>query len=490
MKLSPSNKTLAILFIVILAFCAVNTFLIVYQTATLEDHFSQNLNSLNQTVIENYNALNQSYIDLQTRLNGEIDNLNARLPVEQYDYVVYRNWNDNDNTSVYIAKNGKTGLADFNGTDAATVINQALTSGNNIYLKNDEYNLTSDIQLSNKKNARFDSDTAILNLEGHRILVKGTDYQESQNNQVSGLQIVNGTLRIENSFKTTVTNMIFENCKTAIEVTNTNTWSEATKLDTIHFNKCTQGITFRTNTLNGTGSYGNTLITRCYFNLLDNSTAITVEPNAELTDSQLINLRIWAGEFGTYNQTGLLVRGSMFRTLLDGVVFECFNPGQLLYAIALDTPHQTPVLQAGVTIIGSWTARINNPNSSWISGTGAVFKWQNINVPVGKLSYGQAMVNHTQPLTISSFKPRITVEGSFSHNETVTVRFRLNFIDDTVSGSLEKTLTASGTVWLSDDDLMQLYPSQDLIWSILMDAKVNSANSDAKVTVDVYGSTT
>ena len=500
MKLSPSNRTLATLFIAILAFSAVNTFLILYRTSTLETQFNQSISSLNQTLIQNYAALNQSYNNLQSQLDREIASLNARLPIEQYDYVIYRYW---DNVSVFVAKNGKTGLVDYNSTDAAFVFNRALTHGNNIFVKSDEYTINTDVLLLNKKNARLDSDGASLTCNGNRIVIKGDNFQHSQYNQLSGLKIINGTVRIENSFRTTVVNMIFENCSVAVELANTNTWTEGTEIDTVHFNKCSQSIVFRTNTSNiltgekSTGSYGNTEITRCYFNLNDNSVAITVEKDAEFTDGQMENIRIWIGEFDQYNQTGLLVNtnGSMYQTLLNGVVFESFAKGNMdnaaLYAVKLDqNVYQPPILQAGVSFLGSWTARVYNFFGNWISGVGGVFKQENITIPISTGDFGQPTIIQVHPLTIASFKPMISVQGSFGYNETVDVRIRLEFVDNVVSKNITKSFSNSATVWLSDDELLSMFPTQNVIWAILVDAKVNTASTDAKAQISLYGTTT
>ncbi len=444
--------------------------------------------ALNQT----YAALNQTDYELRNQLNSEISNLNARLPIEQYDYVIYRFW---DNGSVFLAKNGKTGLVDFNSTDAASVFNQALSRGNSVYVKADEFTLNSDVVIVNKKNARLDSDGAILSLNGKKITIKGDDFQHSQYNQISGFRIVKGTVRIENSFMTTVMNMVFENNTVGIELANTKTWTEGTKIDTVHFNKCTQAIVFRTNTTGATGSYGNTEVNRCNFNLLDNSVAITVEEQAEFTDSRLQNMRIWIGEFGQLNQTGLKLDGSMYQTLLDGVVFESFAKGDLenaaLYAMAIGkTAYNPPVLQAGVSFLGKWTARVHNPFGGWIYGDG-VFRQANVTIAVNPFVYGQQpTIIQMRPATMASFKPRINVQGSFNHNETVTVRFRLEFVDNVVSNSVEKTFTTTASAWLSDDDLISMFPSQNVVYAILVDAKVNTASSNATVQVDVYGTTT
>lgn len=141
--------------------------------------------------------------------------------------------------------------------------------------------------------------------------------------------------------------------------------------------------------------------------------------------------------------------------------------------------------------MGNWTARIHNPFSKWISGFGAVFKQEKLDVPVGLNGhYGATHEFQLRPDTITSFKPRIQVQGSFASDETITVRFRLEFLDNTVSTSVEKTFTNTTALWLSDDDILRLMPSQSIIWGILIDAKASSAATDATVQISIYGLTT
>ncbi|GEM_PF-417153 len=495
MKLALSNQNLMAILVGVLAFSVVNTYLLLDRTDKLQNQLDQQITALNEEVNQNYWALNQRYFalnqtdyDILAQLHNGLSNLNIRLPIEQYDYVIFK---ENDVTA---AKNGKTGLIDFNSTDSAYVLNQAINSANNVFLKSDRYVLYSDVFFVNKKGARLVSDGATLSLNGHIILVQGETYQFSQNNLISGLKIFNGTLRIENSFRTTITNMIFENCTVALELANTNTWTEGTKIENVHFDKCVQSLVFRTNHTGATGSYGNTDVNRCYFNLLDNSTAIMVEQHAEFTDSQLQNVRIWIGEFGQYNQTGLLINGSMYHTLLDGVVFESFAVGRLedamLYAISIgQAANEAPTLQAGVSFLGAWTARVYNPFSRWIYGSGGVFKQENLSVPVSVFDYGQPVTVQLRPATITNFKPQISVKGSFSINETVTVRVRLEFVDNVISEAVEKVFKASDVVWLNDSDLLKLFASQNVVYAVLFDAKVNKANSDAIVQISLYGTT-
>jgi hypothetical protein len=405
-----------------------------------------------------------------------------------YDYVVFQDGN------TYYAKNQATGSVDFSSTNASFVMNQAIAKGNTVYIKPGNYTLSADVQVYNKLNAKIVSDGACIIGNMKKLTVKGDNYASSQNNILSGLTIINGTLRIENSFGTTVSNMLFENCSTALEIVNTATWSEGTKIEDSRFVNSTTSIVFRTPTGNATGSYASTEIQRCFFNLLDDSAGIVVERLAEFSDSQLQDVRMWMGENGfTRNQTGLVVDGSMHQTLLFGVVFESFAdyPSDL-YAISLgETSITPPILEGGISFLGNWTARIHNPFGKWIAGAGSVFRQEDLNVPVGvNGQYGSTIEAQMRPLTITSFKPKIQVQGSFASNETVTVRFRLEFVDNTISPSVEKSFTNSTTLWLSDDDVLRLLPSQSVIWAILVDAKASSASTDANVRVSVYGTVT
>jgi hypothetical protein len=453
MKLTLSARVLTIICVVVILLSVFNTYLLLDRTRVLQDQLSQ--------LKRDYSADDSTY-----------------------GYVIFQ---DGD---LYKAKNQTSGSVDFISATASLVISQAIAKGNSVYIKFGNYTLSTDVQVINKKNARILSDGAVIIGNGKKLVIKGDNYTSSQNNLVSGLIIINGTLRIENSFGTTVSNMAFVNCSIALELANTATWSEGTKIENSRFANSGIGIVFRTPTDNGTGSYASTEINRCFFSLLNDSVAIKVEQGAEYSDSQLLNVRMWMGENGESNQTGILLDGSMFQTLLYGVVFESFAAAPVnLYAIAMgETAITPPILEGGVSFLGNWTARIYNPFSKWISGLGSLFNRQNLNVPIGlNNQYGTTESIQARPLTISSFKPRIQVQGSFSSNETVTVRFRLELIDNVVSGNVEKSFTSNATLWLDDDDMLKLFPSQNVIWAILVDAKSSSASTDAVVKIDVYG---
>lgn len=402
-----------------------------------------------------------------------------------YDYVLSRDGNN------YKLKNMLTGYVAEQTESASVMINSALSSGKSVFLNPGTYILTSDIVISNKVNAKIvGGDDATIIGNGYKIIVHGDDYTTSRNMLISGLKIINGTVRVENSFGSTIQNMVFENTSTGIEYANTNTWSEYNKVEDCQFINATEGIAFRTPVGNGTGSYSSTEIDRCSFNLKDFSVGIKVEKKAEFSDSQIQDVRFWIGENGRANQTGLFVDGSMFQTLLFGVVFESFTSDPV-YLFGIDIGNNcdpAPILDSGVSFLGNLTAKVHDSQGIWLSGDGALFKRENVNVPLGTNNlYGLNESIQVRPLTISSFKPKITVDGSFNNNETVTVRVRIEYIDNIISNSVVRTFASSGAVWLSDDDMMQLFPSQSIIWAFLVDAKTSSSSTDAVVTVSGYG---
>jgi hypothetical protein len=402
-----------------------------------------------------------------------------------YDYVLSQNGNN------YKLKNMLTGnVAD--DASASAAFNSALSSGKSIYVNPGTYVLTNDVMVSNKLNAKIVGDEATIMGNGHKIIFYADNYTTSQRALISGLTLINSTVRVENSFATTITNIVFENTSTGIEFANTNTWTEYSKVENCQFINATEGIAFRTPVGNGTGSYSSSEIDRCSFNLQDYSVGIKVEPLAEFSDSQIQNVRFWLGEYGRGNQTGLLVDGSMYQTLLFGVVFESFTSDPV-YMFAIDvgaTCNPAPILESGVSFLGNWTAKVHNPFGVWLSSGGddTVFNRQDIHVDVGTNSqFGQNESIQVRPLTIYSFKPKIVVDGSFSQNETVAVRIRVEYVDNYLSSPVIQTFNSSGSVWVSDNEMMRLIPSQSIVWAVWVDAKSSSSSTDATVTISGYG---
>lgn len=406
-----------------------------------------------------------------------------RTNVVNYDYVLSHNGDG------YQLKDMLTGYVSTQSESASIAINSAMSQGKSVYINPGTYILTADVRVDNKLNAKIVSDGATINGNGKKIAIFGNDYTTSQYALVSGLTIINATIRVENSFGTTIKDTKFINSTTGIEFVNTNTWSEYNKIEDCQFINVTEGIAFRTPIGNGTGSYASSQIERSMFNLQDNSVGINVEPLAELSDSQLQDIRLWMGESDHSNQTGLRVDGAMSQTLLFGVVFESFTTSPLdMYAIDLGRNSTSPILDGGVSFLGTWTARIHNPFAVWVSAVGSVFDRENIEVPIGTNNeFGPTQVIEVRPLKIIDFKPKIGVTGNLANGQTVTVRIRIEYVDNAVSTPVTKTFTNATSYWLSDNEIMQLFPSQNVIWAVLVDAKTSASSTDASVKVSGYG---
>ena len=146
------------------------------------------------------------------------------------------------------------------------------------------------------------------------------------------------------------------------------------------------------------------------------------------------------------------------------------------------------MMDGDVNFLGAWTASIHNPYSIWISGVGTAFSRQGVSVPVGvNGQYGGNATIQAIPLSLFSFEPKIQVQGSFPNNETVTVRVRLLLADNVVSNAVTQTFTSSGAVWLSNDQMLTLFPSQSVVVGVVFDAQSSAASTDAVVTVSGYG---
>jgi hypothetical protein len=446
MKITLSGRTIGLILIVVLLVSALDTYLVISQYTAVKDA-------------------------------GQTDS-------SGYDYVI------SQDGSTFKARNTLTSQITYGFVTASIAINYALTQGSSVYLDRGNFNLTQDITVSNKWNVKIVGDGAVINGDGHKITVRGDNYTASKYPLISGLILNDATLRIENSFGATVNNMIFQNSSVGLEFANSDTWTEGTKIENCHFINCTEGIAFRTPTGTATGSYASSEINRCFFNQYENSVAINVENQTEFSNSQIQNVRIWIGEYGNTNQTGLRLAGTMSQSTLIDVVFESFaNEPNLLFGIdLLESADATPIVDGGVSFLGNWTARIHNPYSKWISGSGSVFDRENMPVSVGvNGQFGESVTIVPTPLKIVTFKPKITVQGSFSHNETITVRIQLEYVDNVVSQSVERVFTNSSSVWLSDDEMLQLFPSQNVIWAVIVDASCSSSKTDATVKISGYG---
>jgi hypothetical protein len=392
-------------------------------------------------------------------------------------------------SGAYKLKDMLTGYISTQTKNVSSILNAALTTGKSVYINPGTYVLDTDVLVLNKMNAKIAGDGATIDGQGHRIIVRGDDYTSSKYAVISGLTLVNCTVRVENSFGTTIQNVNFANSSTGIEFANTNTWSEYNKVEDCQFINDKEGIAFRTPHGNATGSYESSQIVRCSFNIGDDSVGVKVERLAEFSDCQIQDVRFWLGEEGATNQTAIYVDGAMDQTLLLGVVFESFAvQPNAMYAIDVgEHCNPAPQIASGVSFLGNWTAMVHNPYGKWLQGVSSAFQWET-DVPVGLSSHFAYEVSEkVYPLRAVSFNPKIEVDGVFASGETVTVRIRIQYIDNTVTSGITKTFNATGSQWLSNDEAMELFPSQNIIWAILIDAQTNNAKTNVTVKVSGYG---
>jgi len=76
--------------------------------------------------------------------------------------------------------------------------------------------------------------------------------------------------------------------------------------------------------------------------------------------------------------------------------------------------------------------------------------------------------------------------GTFGTDEIVTVLVRSHFSDLT-SATVTKSASATGSVWLTDDELLALHKNGTHIRRIETRAKTNLSSTDVTVTIDVFG---
>ena len=425
--------------------------------------------------------INYSSISLLTYRDGILEEQQQSLRLKKYDFLLFSRSNNAPTT--YIVKSGLTSNDVFETTEFSMALTYAFDHGEVVIITRGNYALDSNLILDSKSNVILDGQGSILNLNNNSISFKSDHYIKNNNNQIRNFIVRNGTFKLENSFRATFENMIFEDCESAIEISNTNTWSEATKLENVYWGNCKSALIFKTPTTNATGSYENTALDRCYMNLtLNNSVGIMVEKNAEVSNSLWTNVRIWLHGKGEEIQTGLYLNGAMADTNLNDVIFESFGNGKN-YGIYIGAESTTGIsVGDGTSFLGDFEARIANPEGRWINGV-VQFKH-----PESQLEFGIPTIIHRNPHTISSFDAFIKIEN-LSVNEEVTVQIKLNFIDHTSQSIILGPFMDNATqpYWLTKQDLYDLYPSQNVIWNIEVTARTNVPRSLTIVNIGVFG---
>jgi hypothetical protein len=407
---------------------------------------------------------------------------------EDYDYIIYKE------AEKIVVKNGATGCIDFVESDFQKALNNILKDNVRVFLKNDSYDITSDIFLENLENVKILSNGAKLNFNKKSFVIRGENYKLSRYNSIEGVSIINGSVKIENSFMVSIRRCNFIDSENGVIFLNTNGWTECSVIEDCFFINVRKCVIFKTPQDNGTESYASTEIKRCYFELVNaNSVAIHVEARADFNEGLVQNIRVWMGGLCCVNQTGILVEGSMLNTLLEDTVFESFAKLPLnVYGIRLERNSEPPIFGQSLVFLGNMTNKIYNPFGKWLYGIGGAFKIENLSIPLSfNNAYGECK-EITPPsylsFSISTLNLKIQVEGNFSLNENVTLRLRLKFMDGSTSRELTKCFNSAMSIWLDHDDFLILWPTTNIISSLMIDARTNLPSSNVNIYISLYGS--
>jgi hypothetical protein len=143
-------------------------------------------------------------------------------------------------------------------------------------------------------------------------------------------------------------------------------------------------------------------------------------------------------------------------------------------------------------VTGAQTAAIS------LAGTGNIvknnigydtesFKVTGVSVTVGTGgAYGSATAVTTPSGRVTYPRIKITWGGTFGTGETVTVKVEAAYSDGTTA-YVEKSATATGSLWLTDDDVLSLITQGKDIVKLNVYAKTNLSSTTVTVTVDAYG---
>jgi hypothetical protein len=115
------------------------------------------------------------------------------------------------------------------------------------------------------------------------------------------------------------------------------------------------------------------------------------------------------------------------------------------------------------------------------------FKATGLSVSIGvNGAYGSATSIKSLSGVITYPRIKITWGGTFGTGETVTVKVEAVYSDSSTV-YVERSATAVGSLWLSDDDILTLIANGKDIIQLNVYAKTNLSSTSVTVTVDAYG---
>ena len=403
-----------------------------------------------------------------------------------YDVVVYQEGGH------YYAKDSRGNLICVNSPSLCLqeAVNYLAQFGvNKIYIKSGTYDLNNNpVNINNLSDIIIDGDKPTI--KNTVITLYGQQWNYNMHNIIRNIVFSNSSLIIQNGFMNLFENLEFYGGQTQIKLQNTTQWSEANWFRNIKlYNPSTAGFVFDTPTGTGTNSYANNRLDNIFIDLYTSgSKGIVINNGAALDNVYMSNIRIWAH---ADEITGLYINGDLDSMKIYNIVFESFvSSPTSLYGIYAD---QNAIIIPTIIkpiFYGNWTAYIYNPYYKWIVGQ-ALGKSVSVNVPVGTgNTYGN-------PVTIADYSrfygtiptPRIKITwgGTFASGETVTVMITFNYIDGGQL-SITKSATAPGSYWLTYDDLLTLYPGNNMLQSITAQAMSSVSSTQVTVTIDaIFG---
>jgi parallel beta-helix repeat protein len=115
------------------------------------------------------------------------------------------------------------------------------------------------------------------------------------------------------------------------------------------------------------------------------------------------------------------------------------------------------------------------------------FKATGLSVSIGLSgAYGSATAITSRSGRITYPRVKITWGGTFGSGETVTVKVEAVYTDGTTA-YVEKSATAVGSLWLTDDDVLTLIANDKDIVKLNIYAKTSLASTSVTVTINSYG---
>jgi hypothetical protein len=421
-------------------------------------------------------------------------------------YIIF-----NDN-GVIKARNGKTGNIDFPGTNASTVIQSvinALPQGGLIHFKKGDYELSTSLSIDLHPSPEVTPAGIGFVIEGEgpwtRIIgpPNGTNtllyfYRSYADNfrlhkfTIRDLSITANSmgataLKIKNIPQVSLENLNFYTCDVAIELVTLVSFN-ARNVYTVF---CNKGV----KTTAAPSSPTTMLFEGCSFRI--NKIGMHLE------DAQGVTMV--GGVVESNSDTGVLISGVSGHHNFIGTWFENNTNWDLDDQTASSVYNHKNYMRgcrvgkvrfgahAWWDIFGGKLGSITiDPNAKVVfrrvEGYDTEnFKSTGVSVTVGSGGvYGSASVITSQSGLITYPRIKITWGGTFGTGETVTVKVEAVYSDGTTA-YVEKSATATGSLWLTDDDILSLITQGKDIVKLNIYAKTNLASTTVTVTVDAYG---